>query len=207
VPLAFVSMLVAEAISRTGRVRGWVPAVVAVLLGAVTLRDGFRYASDETLWPPEVEARPACREGQFYLGEAARGRRAWAEAEKRYEAALGSWPGTIAYVDRAAALQNLGAVRLEQNDLPGARQAFADALDASPDPTARRRLVHNLAGVALRAGDPAECWRLLEPEVARDDAFPESIYLAAKALHALHREDETRALIVRLKRLGWTGQP
>jgi hypothetical protein len=101
----------------------------------------------------------------------------------------------------------LGLARLELDDLAGARQAFADASGATSDPEMRRRLAHNLAGVALRGGDPAECWRLLEPEVARDDALPESIYLAAKALHALRREDDTRALIVRLKRMGWTGQP
>lgn len=207
VALAFGSILVAEAIARTGRRRGFVVAgVAAALLGLVTLLDGARYTNDEALWRPEVDARPACREGQFYLGEVARGRRAWAEAETRYEAALAPWPGVLAYVDRAAALQNLGTVRLEQGDLPGARQAFVEAIAAS-EPAMRRRLEHNLAGVALRSGDPAECWRLLEPEVARDDALPESIYLAAKALHALHREAETRALILRLKRLGWTGQP
>jgi hypothetical protein len=207
VALAFGSMLVAEAIARTDRRRGFLAAAVAAaLLGLVTLYDGTRYRNDEALWRSEVDARPACREGQFYLGEAARSRRAWAEAEARYGAALAPWPGMLAYVDRAAALQNLGTVRLEQGDLPGARQAFVEAIDAS-DPGMRRRLEHNLAGVALRSGDPAECWRLLEPEVTRDDALPESIYLAAKALHALHREDETRALILRLKRKGWTGQP
>ena len=152
------------------------------------------------------DAQPACREGQFLLGESARARRDWSEAAARYEAALGTWPRVLAYVDRAAALQNLGTVRLEQDDLTGARRAFEDALDVTPEPMARRRLVHDLAGVALRAGDPAECWRLLEPEVARTDAFPESLYIAAKALHALHREAETRALIQRLQRMGWTGK-
>jgi tetratricopeptide (TPR) repeat protein len=185
--------------------RLWAAIAAAAVLGVVTLLEGRRYADDEALWRPEVDATPACKEGQFYLGEVARNRRAWAEAESRYAAAVAPTPGILAYADRAAALQNLGAVRLEQGDLDNARDAFRAALDVTPDPTERRRLVHNLANVALRAGDPAETSRLLEPEVARQDAFPESLYLAAKALHTLGRDDASRVLIRRLQRLGWPG--
>jgi tetratricopeptide (TPR) repeat protein len=206
-PLACAAMLVAGVIDRSARPRAIVLAYAgAALLGVVTLVDGRRYADDEALWRPEVEARPACREGHFYLGEVARARQGWADAELHYRAALADWPGTLAYVDRAAAWQNLGAVELEQGDLAEARAAFARALELTSEPASRRRLLHNLAGIALQAGDAAEAWRLLEEEVARDDALPESIYLAAKALHALGREQETRALIARLRRAGWTGE-
>jgi hypothetical protein len=58
--------------------------------------------------------------------------------------------------------------------------------------------VHNLAAVALGAGDAAEAARLLESETERRDALPESLLVRARALHELAREPEARELVRRL---------
>lgn len=110
----------------------------AAAFGGVTLYDGGRYVSDTTLWAPEVTHQPACREGQFYLGEAEREAHRCESAASRYEAALAPRSGVLAYVDRGAALQNLGVVRLEQRRFGDARRAFRAALLAPSPSTAPR---------------------------------------------------------------------
>ncbi len=169
VPLAFAAMLVAERIARSSRPRAWpLAAAAAVLLGGVSLFDSRRFASDATLWEPEIAADPACLEGQFYAGESARKRGDLLVAIARYEAALAARPGVLAYVDRRAATQNLAVVLLE-------------------------------------SGDAASAWRILEPEIAPDDASSEVIYLAAKAANALGDKTAAQRLILRLRQRGWTG--
>jgi Tfp pilus assembly protein PilF len=128
----------------------------------------------------------------------ARESRRFDAAADHYERALAPTTGVISYVDRSAALQNLGVVRMEQDRPDEARAALHAALDLARDEPTRRRLTHNLAAAELRFGNPSETARLLASEVARPDAFPESLYLAARALHQLGREDEARALLARL---------
>src|SRR5262249_20234422 len=103
------------------------------------------------------------------------------------------------YVDRAAAEQNLGTVRLEQGRLDDARQSFERALTLDIDELTGRQLRCNLANMALRAQDPARAEQLLAEETARPDALSEGLFLRAKALHLLGREAESAALIARLR--------
>jgi tetratricopeptide (TPR) repeat protein len=198
VPLAFAAMLAAEAALAWGR-RGLIAAgVVAAVWAALSLSDGRRYRSDAALWAPEVAAQPACREGHFYLAEVDRQGRRFDAAADHYERALAPTTGIISYVDRGAALQNLGVVRIEQNRPDEARAALHAALDLITGDEPRRRLTHNLAAAELRFGRPAEAARLLAPEIARPDALPESLFLCARALHELGREAEAAALLRRL---------
>jgi hypothetical protein len=205
VPLAFGVMLVAERVARSARPRAFQAAVAgAACLALASIADARRFASDERLWRPEVEADAACREGQFHLAEVARQRQELEAAEAGYLAALAERPGVLAYVDRAAALQNLGLVRQARGDLEGARAAWAEALPRSTG-EARAELTHNLGALALQRGDAADAWQLLEGEAARPDARPQTIYLAAKAAHALGLEPQARELIARLRAMGWDG--
>lgn len=162
VPLAFVAMRAAAFAEERLRERTTlVLGGAAALLGALSLHDGLRYASDALLWAPEVARQPACREAQFYLGEVERDGKRWDAAAKRYEAALAPHARVLSFVDRGAALQNLGVVRLEQHRFADARRAFTEALDGTNDPTRRRELTQNLAAAAQGEGDDAEARRLL----------------------------------------------
>jgi tetratricopeptide (TPR) repeat protein len=204
VPLAFAAMLAAEGVERLSARwprAAWRSAlVVAGALALLSLRDDLRFRTDLTLWEPEVATRPGCREGHFYLGEQARERRQLDQAVLHYRRALEVDPRVLSYVDRGAALQNLGVTHLEQGHLGEAAGAFRAALSTVSDPSLRRRITHNLATTELRAGNPAETARLLEPEVSRPDAFPESIFIRARALHALGRTAEATAHLRRLPR-------
>jgi len=183
VPFAFGAMLLARFVEDLLKDRTQLFAIASgCVLGAISLYDARRYSDDASLWYPEVLAQPACREGQFYLGETERQAKHWEAAARRYEAALASQPKMIAYVDRPAALQNLGTVRLEQRRFADARTAFTAALDVVTEPGPRRReLTHNLAAAMFGDNDPAGTVRLLEPEVAHPDALPASIQLYALA--------------------------
>jgi tetratricopeptide (TPR) repeat protein len=198
-PLGFLAMLAGEALAVRGRRTLVAAAAVAVALGAVTCLDDRRFRSDAALWTAEVARRPACREGQLYLGVAAlEGQRA-DEAAAHLARAVAGDPAVLSYVDRGAALQNLGMARLEQGQLEPARASLRAALDLVTVETTRRQLTHDLAVVALRAGQPAEAVRLLEAETARADAFPQSIFLHARALHQLGRDQEAAVLVRRLR--------
>lgn len=200
-PLAFIAMELGVAGDRLVAARpraALALAGLASVLGVVTLVDGLRFADDAALWTSEVRKTPACREGQLYLGEVERTNGHWAAAGRRYEAALALRPGVLAYVDRSAALQNLGTVRFEEGRLSDARRAYLAALAGTLEPRRRRELIHNLAGAALADGDPAEAARLLESETSRPDALAESLELRAMALRRLGREDEARTLVERL---------
>jgi protein O-mannosyl-transferase len=198
--LAFAlgAMLLADAVERRAPARMKLLASLAVPLGILSLRDGGRYASDTSLWEPEVRAEPACREGHFFLGEVARESKDWEVAASHYERAARPVPGYLAYADEGASLQNLGAVRIAQGRWSDAKEAFASALERIREPGERRRVIHNLAVSALESGDPAEAARLLEPEMNAERPIRESLLVRAKALHQLGRDDEARAIVERL---------
>jgi hypothetical protein len=197
-PLAFAAMVVAGLADRGPRALAGVLGMVAAF-AVLSLAEGRRYRSDQSLWAAELAAHPECREAQFYQGEVHRERQNWEAAARHYGRALAATPGVLSYVDQPAAAQNLGVVRLEQGRLAEAQAAFQVARDLAADPSARRRLTHNIAVVALRAGRPDEAARLLEPETARPDALPESLLVEARALQRLGRQGEARALIRRLE--------
>jgi hypothetical protein len=198
VPFAFVAMLVAELIvERSAKVRSLAVAV-AVLLAGMSFASDLRFESDVVLWSDEVRVSPSCREGHFYLAEAAREQRRFDDAARAYERAITETPGILSYVDRVAALQNLGVVRLEQDRFGEARIAFRSALGIVGDDGYRRLLLHNLATAELRGGNPEEAARLLEGEVARTDALPASIFIRARAVETLGRTQEARDLLRRL---------
>jgi len=201
-PLCFAAMLAVERLERFGSRALAAGAAIAIALGAVTLYDGRRFVSDEALFGPEVAARPECREAHFYLAEARRRAGDLEGAARQYELAVAVTPGIISYSDEAAALQNLGIVRLEQGRIADAEQAFHAALERTDDDGARRRLNHDLALAAAALGDDAEVARLLGPEAARADALPESLVVLAGALHNLGREAEALALLARFKAEG-----
>ncbi|WP_437279794.1 tetratricopeptide repeat protein [Sorangium sp. So ce375] len=201
VPLAFGAMLLAGAADRHGLRLSALVLVLGVPFAALSLREGRRYASDARLWAPEVSREPACREGQFFLGEVARNARDWEAAASRYERAASPVADYLSYADELAALQNLGAVRFAQERWADARAVWMSALERSSDDREKRQIAHNLAAVALRRADSAEAARLLEPEARRDDALPASLLLRAKALHDLGREDEALEHVRRLEGL------
>lgn len=182
VPLAFVAMLAGAMIDRLGARIQRAAVALLIVLAVVTANEGRRYVDDAALWTPEISAQPVCREGHFYLGDVAREAKRWDEAAKHYDAALVARPQVIAYVDRHAALQNLGTVRLEQQRFGEARMVFLAALEGTRDESARRELTHDLALATLEAGDAIEAARLLEIEVARPDAMPASVMLRREAL-------------------------
>jgi hypothetical protein len=192
VPLVFVAMLGGELVDRLGAHAQRAAVAVMVILAVVTANEGRRYTDDASLWTPEVAAQPACREGHFYLGEVARSAKRWDDAAKHYEQAIATRPRVIAFVDRRAALQNLGTIRLEQRRFADARMVFLAALDGTQDEAARRELTHNLAIATLESGDPAEAARLLEPEAARADAWPESVMLRKIALERAAKINSTK---------------
>lgn len=197
-PSAFAAMLVAERLDRrSGRaIAAFGLGVTA--LGAATLADSWRYRDDAALFGPEVAGRPACREAALYLGDALRLRGDLPAAAAAYEAASTPAPGFLSYSDEAAALQNLGLVRLAQGQHFEAELAFEQALERQSDPLVRRQLAHDLAAVAVARGDPAEAARLLRPEADRPDPLPESILLLARALRDMGREEDARAVLSRL---------
>jgi tetratricopeptide (TPR) repeat protein len=199
IPFAFASMLAAEwVVAQKANAQKWAVAATSLLAVRSAISD-MRFESDAVLWSDEIAAQPACREGHFYLGEAAREERRFDDAARAYERALAPSPGTLSYVDRAAALQNLGVMRLELGKFDDASHAFRTALDVVSDEAKRRLLLHNLAAAELRAGHAEEAARLLESEVARSDALDASIFIRARAVETLGRIDEARALMRRLQ--------
>jgi Tetratricopeptide repeat len=197
-PLAFAAMLAAEAALRWAEPTLRYAAPLVAALGLLSLFESSRYENDERLWAPEVSAVPGCREGHFYLAAAAHDAKRLDEAGDHYERALAESVGILSYVDRDAALQNLGVVRLEQGRFDDARRLFREALEQGADAAARRQLTHNLATAELEAGHPAEAAKLLQNEVERPDALPASIFVQARAVAALGRKDEAAALLRRL---------
>ncbi|MFO0618071.1 MAG: hypothetical protein U0414_36100 [Polyangiaceae bacterium] len=206
-PLAFALVVVCDAVGgleRLGdRAKGACVSLAVTALGVVSALDARRFHDDVTLFTPEVTGTDACREAFFYLAEDARARRSFALAAERYEIALADRPGYLAYVDRSAAVQNLGIARRNAGDLDGARAAFREGLAHAPSESARRALVHDLAAVSLEAGDARAAFDLLEPELARDDVASETLVVAAAAARALGFAATEHDLRERLDRRGW----
>jgi protein O-mannosyl-transferase len=198
-PLAFAAMLAAEAVAARGRRVQGAALALAAGFAALALAGGLRLRDDEALWRAEVAADDGCREGHFYLGEVALAGRRLDQAAAHLERALADRPGVLAYVDRRAALQNLGVTRLQQGRPHEARALFRAGLALAGGEGDERRLRHNLAAAELGAGNPAEAARLLEPEAQRPDAQPQSLLVRARALHQLGREAEAGALVRRLQ--------
>ncbi|HEX2672773.1 MAG TPA: tetratricopeptide repeat protein, partial [Polyangiaceae bacterium] len=198
--LSLAAMLAAETLERWGPWAVRTGAVATLLLAGVSVFDGMSYRDDLSFWSREIAHAPACREAHFYLGEVARTERRWPEAAREYERALLERPQVLSYVDRFAALQNLGAVQLAQKNLGQARTAFRAALELANSELETRHLRHNLATTELVAGNAEEAARLLEPEVERPDALPAAILLRARAEAKLGRTSEATALVQRLQR-------
>jgi tetratricopeptide (TPR) repeat protein len=198
VPLAFAAIAVAPAVSTRPRLGWWLFALAAFAFQ--TFPEARRFRSDEALWEREARRHPECREARFYLGEVARENRRWDDAALHYERAIARSDQILSYVDLAAAQANLGTVELERQRPAEAQSAFRAALELAADGEERRRLRHNLATALLLSGDAARAALELESESARPDALPESLLIRAKALRALGREDEARALTERLLR-------
>jgi tetratricopeptide (TPR) repeat protein len=198
--LSLAAMLAAETAERWGPWALRSAVAAALVLAGVSLFDGLSYRNDQAFWSREVSQVPACREAHFYLGEEARMAEHWPEAVREYERALAAKERVLSYVDRFAALENLGAVQLGQGNLGQARVAFRAALELSSNELDTRHLVHNLATTELVAGNAEEAARLLEHEVARVDAMPAAIMLRARAQAKLGRIDEATALVQRLRR-------
>ncbi|MBX7098416.1 MAG: tetratricopeptide repeat protein [Myxococcaceae bacterium] len=197
-PLAFAGVLAAEALERTGR--RWALQLLwaaCAVLAVVSFVDSRRYRDDGALFGTELEGRAERREAQLYFGDARRAAGDLAAAAAAYRAAVTRTPGVIAYSDELAALQNLGLVQLQQEQYLEAELTFLEALERPHDERRGRELNHDLAAVALARGDPGGAEALLRAEAARSDAFPESLALFARALHALGRDDEARAVLER----------
>lgn len=203
VPMAFACIVVAEPVVRLWRERSrWGSAVAVaalVMLCLQSLSSGLRYRSDVTLWQPEVAHDPTCREGHFYMGEAARAAGHLDEAVAHYEAAVTSHARVIAYVDQGAALQNLGVVRLSQSRFDDAVAIFRSALAVVNEPSERRQITHNLATAELRLGHAEQAEDLLRQETERNDALKGSLFVRAHALARLGRRHEADVLMARYK--------
>jgi tetratricopeptide (TPR) repeat protein len=148
-PLAFAAMLAVEALERwaEGALRWVAPAALA--LGGLTLLEGARYHDDERFWVREVELEPACREAHYFLGDVARAAGRLQDAVEHYEQALADRPGLLSYVDRAAAMQNLGVTQLQQRQFDDASRTFREALALNLDEKTRGRLQHNLVAAEM----------------------------------------------------------
>lgn len=199
VPLAFAAMAVAAPLVRMRLTTGLALAGV-VAMSVLSYREAARYHDDRALFEAELMQQPMCREGWLYVGDARREANDLAGAREAYQRALAPTPGHVAYVDRGAALQNLGITSLQLGEPADAERALRDALDHVADPRARRELVHDLAAARLAEGHPEDAAALLESETRRPDALPASLLLRAQALDALGRHDEAAALRARMSR-------
>lgn len=148
-PLAFAAMVAVEAVERwaEGALR-WVPPL-ALALGGLSLLEAGRYQNDERFWGRELELEPACREAHYFLGDVAQSAGRFDDAVEHYEQALAARPALLSYVDRAAALQNLGVAQLQQRQFEGASRTFREALALNLDEKARGRVQHNLAAAEM----------------------------------------------------------
>ncbi len=189
VALAFGALAVAElaVAAFPGKKLLWAGLPLA-LAGSVTFVDDARFRSDDALWSSELARSPQCREAHFYWAEGRREQKQWQAAAEHYERAVAEYPKSLSYVDLQAAYANLGVVRLEQRRGAEARRAFQRALELTRDANERRQMTHNLATAALVDGDARAAVSLLQAEVARPDALPQSRFVYSQALEALRRQ-------------------
>jgi TolA-binding protein len=136
--------------------------------------------------------------GSTLLGRGLAAQGKWPEAEKAWRNALGIQTRTI-YAGEAAL--RLGLLLLERKELAEAEMFLrrVQELAAGQDADAiRSRGLVGLGKVALSGERPADAVRLfLSVGILYDDAsvVPESLYLAAQALHTLERKDELQKVL------------
>ena len=195
VPLAFGAMLLAKSAATRLRQPWLVAAAIGAPLVVFSLREGSRYESDATLWRAEVRKEPACREGHYYLGETARQRGDWQAAAAHYERAATPVGGYSPMRTRAPRSRTSAPHALPSN--AGTRPAprGKPRSSAADDPKERGEIVHNLAVLALRTGDPAEAERLLTSRSLSTELGPASLLVLAQAVRALGRDDEAREIL------------
>ena len=204
-PLAFAAMGVGQALARLGKPAWGVAGVVAFILGTRSFADSARFRSDETLFTPEIQAEPRCREAQFYLGAAHLKAGRWEAAAQSYGAAAAQTPGYMSYADVPAAFQNLGVARFKQGRYAEAGEALLQALSLPVPAAQRRELVINLGASELAQQHAVRAEELLREEAARPDALPEALLLYARTLNALGQTEQARAALQRLQ--GSTAPP
>lgn len=197
-PWCFVCLMAARQAARWQPNQMWLralPLAIVPILGGFAFVNAQRFANDETLWGPEVAANPACTEGQASLGEWALQKHDPALAAHHFEQALRTRSDVISYVDRRAALQNLGVAQMQSERFAQAAVAFEAALALADDPKKRGELSHNLAAAALASGDPHRTLALLAHDLDNPaHAHPASLFLLAQALAAQGRHSEAAAL-------------
>jgi hypothetical protein len=197
-PWAFLAIACVQAGFRFHKQLRWPALGVFAVCAGLSFWQGFRYRSDLTLFEPEIVRRPECLEGRLYLGDAHRQAGALDAAVLQYEVASTPNPSFLAYVDTGAALQNLGLVRLQQRRFEEAASAMERARPYFGKELDQRKLTHNLATVELARGNDLAAEQLLRSETERSDALRESMFIRARALAKLGRDDEAKALLVRL---------
>ncbi len=107
----------------------------------------------------------------------------WAAARKVYEQALAVEP------TNADTLNNYAHTLLALNDIPGARQAAAGALKASPEAS---HVIGTAGWVALKAGERDRALQLLRDARLRNPNNPETRFYLASALAEAGRKTEAR---------------
>ena len=160
IPLALAAMTFCDFVEQRWA-KSPLLVVVAIAASALSLHDALRFRDDRTLWAPEVAHEPACREGQFYLGEVARQSGDLSRAARYYRMAAQAVPGVLAYSDEFSAYQNLGAVELAAGHFASARAAFSEARQRGRSERQRAEASHNLALASLALGDPRAAASLL----------------------------------------------
>ena len=200
-PLVFVAWLVAERLAawkRAGLVAG---GLAATCLSLLSLADGRRYLSNETMFTPEVNQNAQCLEAQFYLAEGLRARGDFNGAAAAYQAAQATDSRVLAYVDAYAAAQNLGVTRLLQKRPQDAEAAFLQALQRVSDPADRRYLLINLGTAAFHAKEYARVLEYLAGEAEQPAPLLDALYMSAVALHELGQDDEALQMLARARSL------
>ena len=172
-------------------------AVIAWLgvMSAVTFSSGFQFRNDLTLFEPEVKREPYFLEGHFYLGNYFMQEGEDDRAAIEFEVALQNSPHMIAYVDRTAALINLGGIRFRQTRFEDAEQLLQLAAENAPA-YQMSTIAYNRALVAAQHEDHAAVVALLMQRTYEWDR-PEPLLLLAEALGTLGRTEEAVNVLTR----------
>ena len=193
-PMAAWCLLPVLALGRIPRMQSppWVlPLLIAVAVGALAVRTHSYtrlWQSEEELWSRAVELNPDASPAWYMLGDIARSERRLTAAAERYERCLEADPG---FHDAA---NNLGLVRVEMGDMPGAHAEFLRAADIA---AARGRCsapaLNNVAHVLVRNRSYMEA----ESSYLRALACDEDDYVTHVGLGELYEgplEDRSRAV-------------
>jgi hypothetical protein len=207
-PMAGAAILMARWTRRGGAIRTYGAYGICLLwCGAAAMSTtlaGARLKSDMALFSPEVKSDPRFLEGWFYIGNYYLAESFLDKAWEAYQAGLTSSPRTIAFVDRAEVLVNMGAVALQRNDLAAADSLLCCAQRILP-PHEQSIIICNRAFIADRRGEWDTVITLLEgkEEILRR---PEPCLVLAEALHYRGRERESLDMYQRSRMLEATGR-